>query len=61
LQSAWVSLWAWPAVPLLQARREQSGDRPTAEQRDDLTASQSPLMLSVWFAWGKGTGSLPNR
>src|SRR5262249_50254112 len=26
LQSVWVSLRAWPAVPLLQARRERSGD-----------------------------------
>jgi hypothetical protein len=43
----WVSLRAWPAVPLLQAPRERPGDRPAAERRDDLTASQSPLMLSV--------------
>jgi hypothetical protein len=27
LQSVWVSLWAWPAVPLLQA--------PAAERRDE--------------------------
>jgi uncharacterized protein YjbJ (UPF0337 family) len=40
-------LWAWPAVPLLQAPRERPGDRPAAERRHDLTASQSPLMLSV--------------
>jgi len=38
LQSVWVSLWAWPAVPLLEARRERSGDRPAARPRDDLTA-----------------------
>jgi hypothetical protein len=47
LQSVWVSLWAWPAVPLLQAPRERPADRPAAERRDDLTAFQSPLMLSV--------------
>jgi hypothetical protein len=39
LQSVWASLWAWPAVPLLQARREWSRDRPAAaDRRDDLTA-----------------------
>jgi hypothetical protein len=52
---------------LLQARREQSGDHPADNRRDDpthlddLTASQSPLMLSVWFARGKGTGFHSNR
>jgi hypothetical protein len=65
LQSVWVSLWAWPAVPLLQAPRERPGDRPAAERRHDLTASQSPLMLSVCrlerFARGKGTAFHSNR
>jgi hypothetical protein len=65
LQSVWVSLWAWPAVPLLQAPRERPADRPAAERRDDLTASQSPLMLSVCrlerFARGKGTAFHSNR
>jgi hypothetical protein len=28
------------AVPLPQARRERSGDRPAANRRDDLTASR---------------------
>jgi hypothetical protein len=65
LQSVWVSLWAWPAVPLLQAPRERPGDRPAAGRRADLTASQSPLMLSVCrlerFARGKGTAFHSNR
>jgi uncharacterized protein YjbJ (UPF0337 family) len=45
---------------LLEARRERSGDRPAADRRDDLThlddltASQSLLMFSVWFCAGKG-------
>src|SRR5262245_34620595 len=60
LQSVWVSLWAWPAVPLLRARREQSGDHPADNRRDDLTASQSPLMLSVLVRAGKGNpASIP--
>jgi uncharacterized protein YjbJ (UPF0337 family) len=45
-------LWAWQAVPLLQARRERSAGRPAANRRDDLTASQ-PSMWSGWFARGK--------
>jgi hypothetical protein len=53
------------AVPLLQAPRERPADRPAAERCDDLTASQSPLMLSVcrleWFARGKGTAFHSNR
>jgi hypothetical protein len=65
LQSVWVSLWAWPAVPLLQAPHKWPGDRLAAKRRDDLTASQSPLMLSVCrlerFARGKGTAFHSNR
>jgi hypothetical protein len=34
-----VSLWAWPAA-FLQARREQSGDHPADNRRDDPTASR---------------------
>jgi uncharacterized protein YjbJ (UPF0337 family) len=30
---------------LLKARRERSGERPAADPRDDLTPSQSPLMV----------------
>jgi hypothetical protein len=34
------------AVPLLEARRERSGDRPAADRRDDLTASRRPNGIS---------------
>jgi hypothetical protein len=33
-------------VPLLEARREWSGDRPAADRRDDLTASRRPNGIS---------------
>jgi hypothetical protein len=39
LQSVWVYLWAWQAVPLLQVRRERSAGRPAAS--DELAALHS--------------------
>src|SRR3984893_3193517 len=41
LQSVWVSLWAWPLVPLLQAPRERPRSRRIAEQRDEGAALHS--------------------
>jgi len=50
---------------LLRVCRKWPRRRRAAERRDDLTASQSPLMLSVCrlerFARGKGTAFHSNR
>src|SRR5262245_46021244 len=52
LQSVRVSLWAWPAVPLLQARRERPRRR-AAEERDELAPFHSiTSSASCWRCKG---------
>src|SRR5258708_38581339 len=56
LQSVWVSLWAWPAVPLLEARCERPRGHRAAEKRDEFAPFQLIELHSIPASQGRGAG-----